>query len=140
MDNILQELSDIKAIENLMVHYADRIDAKDAEGAAACFTEDGIGHYWGDYKGRKEIAECLTTILQMFKHTSHHLSNMNINLNGNRATAKSYVYAFHRMAASNKPMHFWGRWVDRLVKINNNWYFEEREVVTIDSIGLINME
>jgi len=134
MDKAIQELLDLRAIEQLMVRYADRIDANDPEGAAACFTEDGVGKYWGEYRGRKEIAERLGYILKLFSTTSHHLSNVSIQLDGDQATAMSYVYAFHRMAGTNDPMHYWGRWVDRLVRLDEGWRFAEREVVGIGSI------
>jgi len=134
MDKAIQELLDLRAIEQLMVHYADRIDANDPEGAAACFAEDGIGNYWGKFQGRKAIAARLTKILKMFSATSHHLSNVSIQLDGDRATSMAYVYAFHRMADTNDPMHYWGRWVDRLVRLDEGWRFAEREVVGIGSI------
>jgi 3-phenylpropionate/cinnamic acid dioxygenase small subunit len=134
MDKAIKELIDLRAIEQLMVRYADRIDANDPEGAAACFAEDGIGNYWGKYTGRIEIAARLGKILDRFSATSHHLSNVSIQLDGDRATAMSYVYAFHRMADSNDPMHYWGRWVDRLVRVEEGWRFAEREVVGIGSV------
>jgi len=134
MDKAIQELLDLRAIEQLMIRYADRIDANDPEGAAACFAEDGLGRYWGEYHGRKEIAARLGKILNRFSATSHHLSNISIRLDGDRATAMSYVYAFHRMAGTNDPMHYWGRWVDRLVRTEEGWLFAEREVVGIGSI------
>ncbi len=134
MDKAIQELLDLKDIEQLMVRYADRIDANDPEGAAACFAEDGIGNYWGKFQGRKEIARRLSKILDRFSATSHHLSNVSIRLDGDRATAMSYVYAFHRMADTNDPVHYWGRWVDRLVRLDEGWRFAEREVVGVGSI------
>jgi uncharacterized protein (TIGR02246 family) len=123
------------AIQDLMIHYAERIDAKDPAGAAACFTEDGVGVYWGDCRGRRAIRERLTSILNMFLATSHHLSNVQIKLDGERATALSYVYAFHRLADNREPMHYWGRWVDELVKRDGQWLFARREVVGVGSIG-----
>ncbi len=134
MEKELKELLDIHAIQQLMVHYAERIDANDPEGAAACFAEDGIGKYWGTLKGRKEISEVLTVILSIFSVTSHHLTNTKIELDGDQATAMSYVYAFHRMADSNEPLHYWGRWVDKLKRTEEGWRFAEREVVGVGSI------
>ena len=132
--NAIQELLDTRAIEQLMIRYADRIDANDPEGAAACYTEDGIGKYWGTFQGRKDIAARLRKILDGFATTSHHLSNVSIRLDGDRATAMSYVYAFHRLAGTNDPLHYWGRWVDKLVRIDGQWLLAEREVVGIGSI------
>jgi 3-phenylpropionate/cinnamic acid dioxygenase small subunit len=134
VDKAIQELLDIHAIQQLMVRYAERIDANDPEGAAACFAEHGIGKYWGTYRGRQEISDRLAEILVLFSATSHHLSNININLDGDQATAMSYVYAFHRMADTDEPLHYWGRWVDRLKRTDEGWLFEEREVVGVGSI------
>ncbi len=140
MEKAIQELLEVHAIEQLMVRYAERIDAKDPEGAAACYTEDGIGNYWGVCKGRKEIAAELTKILNRFTSTSHHLSNTSIKFDGDQAIAMSYVYAFHTMAKSREPMHFWGRWVDRLQRTDEGWLFAEREVVTVGTIELNNAQ
>jgi 3-phenylpropionate/cinnamic acid dioxygenase small subunit len=134
MDKAVQELLDIHAIQQLMVRYAERIDANDPEGAAACFAEDGIGQYWATFHGRKEISEVLSVILSMFSTTSHHLTNTSINLEGDQATAMSYVYAFHRMANTDEPLHYWGRWVDRLKRTDEGWLFAKREVVGVGSI------
>ena len=127
----IQEMLDYHAISKLMVRYAERIDANDPEGAAACFAPDGIGHYWGKFVGREAIAQRLTGILDAFTATSHHLSNIKLTLNGDTAEGLSYVYAFHRYAGSHDPMHYWGRWKDRLVRIDGQWLFAEREVVGV---------
>ena len=126
---------DREAITRLMVDYADRIDANDPDGSAACFAEDGVGEYWGSYVGRPAIAARLRGILKAFDATSHHLSNVRIWLDGDTARAQSYVYAFHRIRSSGAPMHYWGRWVDRLVKIEGQWLFAHREVVGIGSMN-----
>ena len=90
-EKALQEMLDERAIKKTMYRYLDRIDANDPEGAAACFAEDGVGKYWGDFKGRKAIAERLTRILDMFASTSHHVSNINIKIEGDTATALSQL-------------------------------------------------
>ena len=135
-DKIILELAEKQAIHELMAHYADRIDANDPAGAAACFAEDGIGVYWQDCVGPKAIEDRLIGILDRFHATSHHLSNVQIRLNGDTATAQAYVYAFHRVKADmENPMHYWGRWVDELAKVDGQWKFKRREVVGIGSIN-----
>jgi uncharacterized protein (TIGR02246 family) len=131
----LRPLAEKWAIQELMANYAERIDAKDPAGAAACFTEDGVGAYWGECRGRAAIEARLSGILEAFLATSHHLSNIQIRLDGERATALSYVYAFHRLADSRAPMHYWGRWADELVKRDGRWLFARREVIGVGSIG-----
>jgi hypothetical protein len=133
MDDRLLELIEARAIEQLMIRYIDRIDANDPLGAAACFTEDGVGVYWGEYRGRTAIADRLAGILDAFAHTSHHLSNVAPVISGDRATAQAYVYAFHRRSGTNDFLHYWGRWVDELTKVDGQWLFARREVVGIGS-------
>ncbi|MFN3231606.1 MAG: nuclear transport factor 2 family protein [Alphaproteobacteria bacterium] len=135
-EDLLAEMVDHYAIKKLMVRYAERIDANDPEGAAACFAEDGIGHYWGEYQGRDAIAERLVDILDAFAATSHHLSNVMLEIDGDTATGLSYVYAFHRYAHNFEPMHYWGRWVDKLVKVDGVWLFAEREVVGVGQLSV----
>jgi uncharacterized protein (TIGR02246 family) len=131
MDEAVQELIEARAIEQLMIHYIDRIDANDPVGAAACFTEDGLGVYWGDYHGREAIAERLAGILDAFTATSHHLTNVAPVITGDTATSQAYVYAFHRRVETNAYLHIWGRWVDELRKVDGRWLFARREVLRV---------
>ena len=135
MEKAIQELLDKQAIKELMIRYAERIDANDPEGAAACFAEDGVGDYWGAYKGREKIAARLATILDDYSATTHQLTNAAIKVDGNQATAMSYVYAFHRMAdGTGETLDYWGRWIDKLVKTDEGWRFAEKKVVGVDHI------
>ena len=129
----ITELIEARAIEQLMIRYIDRIDANDPAGAAACFAEDGIGVYWGEYRGREAIAERLTGILEVFTATSHHLTNVAPVINGDTATSLAYVYAFHRRVGSGDYLHVWGRWVDQLKKVDGQWLFARREVRLVGS-------
>ena len=129
----VRTMLDERAIEALMVRYIDRIDANDPVGAAACFTETGIGIYWGEYRGRAAIAERLIGILDRFAVTSHHLSNVAAVIDGDHATSLAYVYAFHRVAGTNEFLHYWGRWLDELERVDGAWLFARREVVGVGS-------
>ena len=133
VDADVRELLEARAIEQLCIRYIDRIDANDPVGAAACFAPDGVGIYWGVFVGPEAIAERLAGILDAFTATSHHISNIAPVIDGERATCQAYVYAFHRRAVTNEPFHYWGRWVDELVKVDGQWRFARREVVGIGS-------
>src|SRR5436190_3261294 len=74
-DDRIQQLLDERDIVRLMTRYADRIDANDPVGSAACFATDGVGDYWGEHQGREAIAARLAGILDAFSCTSHHLTN-----------------------------------------------------------------
>ncbi len=122
-------------ILNLMIRYADRIDANDPVGSAACFARDGVGHYWGEYVGREAIAARLAGILDQFLCTSHHLTNWLIDIDGDRARAQSYVYAFHRRRNDELPFWVSARWVDQLVRTpDEGWRFARREVAVVGRV------
>jgi hypothetical protein len=129
----LRDLVEARAIEQLSYRYLDRIDANDPQGAAACYAPDGVGPYWGEFVGREAIAERLRGILDGFSATSHHVSNIAPAIDGERATCLSYVYAFHGRAVTNEPLHYWGRWVDELVKLDGEWLYARRELVGVGS-------
>jgi ketosteroid isomerase-like protein len=135
VDEALRRLIDERDIYRLLVHYAERIDANDPEGAADCFTADGVGIYWGEYRGRAAIAARLGGILDDFSATSHHLSNVSIEVSGDRATALSYVYAFHRLRRDDSPLHVWGRWIDRIERAEDGWRFARREVARVGRLS-----
>lgn len=135
MDELIRTLIDERDIYRLMVQYADRVDANDPAGAAACFTHDGTGIYWGEYQGREAIASRLAEILDAFTVTSHHLSNPAIDVTGDQATSLSYVYAFHRRVSDGSPLHVWARWVDRLERTDEGWRFARREVARVGRIS-----
>jgi uncharacterized protein (TIGR02246 family) len=133
LDLLLEE----RAIHRLMVRYLDRIDARDVDAAAALFTADGVADYLTGrtYEGRERIARVLERILAQFERTSHHLTNhvAEIDLARSEATAVTYVYAYHRMAATGRGWHFWGRHVDRLRNVDGAWLLSERRLVGVDS-------
>lgn len=131
----LQRYLDEKDIIDLMIRYADRIDANDPIGSAACFLPDGVGFYWGEFTGRAAIAERLAGILDQFLCTSHHLTNPIITIDGDAATARSYVYAFHRRRKDGLPYWVSARWIDRIVRTpDEGWLFARREVATVGSV------
>lgn len=131
----LQTMLTERDILNLMIRYADRIDANDPIGSAACFAEDGVGHYWGEFVGREAIAARLAGILDQFLCTSHHLTNWIIDIDGDRASAQSYVYAFHRRRSDELPFWVSARWVDQLVRTpNEGWRFARREVAVVGRV------
>ena len=133
VDTALARLLDERSIVRLMADYIDRIDANDPVGAAAFFAPDGIGDFWGEHEGRAAIAERLADFLDAFSATSHHLSNVRIDFDHDPdfATAQSHVYAFHRRSGDGSSFHYWGRWVDELVRLDEGWHFASRRVVGV---------
>jgi ketosteroid isomerase-like protein len=126
-----------REIQRLMIRYLDRIDARDVAGIAALFTDDAVADFLTGraYRGPERIAAALERITAHFERTSHHLTNhiADVDLARGEADAVTYVYAFHRMAATGAAWHFWGRHVDRLRRVGDTWLLADRRLVGVDA-------
>ena len=134
MEAELQQLLDRRAIEDLMIEYFDRIDARDPFGAADLFIEDATADLMTGkvYHGRARIGRALAKILVQYRRTSHHISNHRSTIEGDSASALTYVYAFHRFP-DDRIWHLWARNIDRFARVDGTWLLTERILVPIDS-------
>lgn len=128
-------LIDRLAIQDVVHAYLERVDALDPHGAAGHFAADG----WADYMtgsrvvGREAIASWLHRLLRRFEVTSHHVTNVVARVDGDRASASSYVYAYHRLAETGEPWHFWGRYHLELVRTDGRWLIQSLTLIGVDA-------
>ncbi len=117
-DPALDALLDARAVEQVVVAYFDRVDAADPEGAAALFAPDATVEIMTGkvLVGRERFAHALGRVLAQYERTSHHASNIAVEVTGDEARVVAYVYAFHRMRDTGRPWHLWARIVDRLAR------------------------
>lgn len=136
MDDALRELLDAREIEGLMIHYFDAVDALDPFRAVEIFTDDIEGDFMTGhpYRGRRSIARALGKILLQYQQTSHHITNHRAVIEGDRATALTYIYAFHRMRGSDDTWHLWARHEDELQRVDGRWLVSKRTLSAIDSV------
>jgi ketosteroid isomerase-like protein len=133
---LVRELADAREIEGLMIHYFDAVDALDPFRAVEIFTDDIEGDFMTGkvYRGPRTIARALGRILLQYQQTSHHITNHRAQIDGDRATALTYIYAFHRMRDSDDTWHLWARHVDQLVRVDGRWKVSHRVLAAIDSV------
>ena len=131
---LLQLLADERSIRNLMVEYFDRVDALDPFAAARLFAEDASADFSTGkrYEGRAQIGRALARILLQFSQTSHHISNHRAEVDGDRATALTYIHAFHRFP-DGRTWQLWARHRDRLQRVDGRWLLSERILVSVDA-------
>jgi hypothetical protein len=73
-------------------------------------------------------------VLAQYDRTSHHLSNVRIDLDGDRAEVVAYVYAFHRLVEDpDRLWHLWARMVDTLVRTEDGWLITDHVLYGVDS-------
>lgn len=132
----VRELIDARAIEGLMVHYFDAVDALDPFRAVEIFTDDIEGDFMTGktYRGPRAVARALGKILLQYERTSHHITNHRAAITGDTATALTYIYAFHRMRGSDDTWHLWARHLDELVRTDGRWKVRRRVLSAIDSV------
>ena len=135
-DADLRRVVDAHDIEQVFIAYFDRVDANDPEGASQHFTEDvEVEIMTGKrYTGRDRFARALGRVLDHYDRTSHHVSNVRCEVDGNRARTVAYVYAYHRMADTMEPWHLWARIEDRLERRAERWLISEHVLRGLDAV------
>jgi len=124
----LQRVEDELAIRRVLVDYAARQDARDYAGYAALFAKNGE---WVSgkrlYKGREAILRMLVDLYGAppagyVNNESYHIStNFQIDVNGNRATARSRHLLVMRGPKGEPTPALAGRYEDELVREDGQW-------------------
>ncbi len=122
-------LEDKDAIRELMAWYCFHFDNGEFDAWLNLFTEDGAFDLGtgGRFAGRETLREFLqgvplTNGLPMIRHC---VMNSTINVDGERATAQSYVLVVH--GGEQVGVGIAGRYEDQLVKVGGVWRFRERK-------------
>jgi uncharacterized protein (TIGR02246 family) len=138
MSDTLQTLLDERDVERLFHRYFERIDANDPAGASQHMTEDVefeimIGER---RQGRDRFARGVRRVLDGYSATSHHVTNLLLELEGDEGTAVMYVYAYHRMAGTGEPWYLWARVRDRVRREEGEWRISEHLVQGMDAVPM----
>jgi 3-phenylpropionate/cinnamic acid dioxygenase small subunit len=132
MSDDIGELRDRLAINDLLVRYAWAIDTKTFDDLDHVFTSDAFIDYTatGGIAGSlAEIKPWLAQSLAAFPATQHLLSNSQVTIDGDSATARTAVYNPMGAATREGPLHFFfmgGIYNDRLLRTADGWRIEER--------------
>lgn len=124
----LQRVEDELAIQRLLVEYSATQDARDYEGYAALFARDGE---WVNgqtrHRGREAIHRMLVDLYGPpppgYENTeSYHISsNAQIDVQGDRATARSRHLLVMRGEGGAPAPALAGRYEDELVREDGEW-------------------
>ena len=119
--------------EKVHLRYCRAIDRRDFELLRTCYHADAEDDH-GDFVGGIDafIEFCREGTLN-FTSTSHHTTNMLVEVSGDVAYAEFYGRAYHRVAAGadgvEKDLAVNTRWVDRFEKRQGEWRIAKRLVV-----------
>jgi hypothetical protein len=119
--------ADERAILNCLSDYCDLIDRYDLTSLVGLFPVDGVYDFgFGRvYRGRAEL-EVLFSRVAVYSVTSHHISNVRIDLAGDHASVRSALYAYHLRSSDDSEVHVWGQYLDDFRRVDGTWLIARR--------------
>jgi 3-phenylpropionate/cinnamic acid dioxygenase small subunit len=125
-------MSDRDEITDVLIRYATGIDTQDWPLFRTCFTDDVHADYgdigvWHDVDG---ITEWMATTHAGMPATNHMLTNMAISVEGDRASAVTYVHAVLVLRpGAEDSIDAVGKYEDSLVRTGDGWRISSRRFV-----------
>lgn len=127
----LRRMEDEEAIGKLLLEYGRTLDARDFAAYAGLFAAEGewkgaMGTFKGPQQIRAEMERIFAAATDIPKGQNFHaMSNFNITVQGERATAQS-VFVFYQMEGNKPVAAVAGRYEDVLVRVGGVWKFLQR--------------
>jgi ketosteroid isomerase-like protein len=132
MIDVLTEVADRQAITDQIYRYCRAMDRIDHELGYSIWHDDGTADYEDHFKGsgRDFIDQVCANHSHLLQH-SHQMSNIVIELDGDRAGSESYVTATLRLERDGRMMQMTvlSRYVDRWSKRDGRWALDHRRAI-----------
>jgi len=133
----LQVLEDAETIRNLKARYAALCDNQyDADGIASLFTEDAV---WespalGRFEGREAIRSFFQGASGIFSFAIHYSLNGHIEVEGDTARARWYLFMPCTVAAGNQAV--WRAGIDHetYARVDGTWMFRHKRSEPLMSV------
>jgi hypothetical protein len=131
-DATLTQMLDRQQITDVLMRYCRGIDRCDAELLASVYhpgAYDDHGLFKGD--AAEFVTWAIAGLRSLEQTTTHHLSNVLIELDGDVAWVESYFAATHinRRDSDTMASEFHGRYADKFEKRDGVWAIADRRVV-----------
>jgi ketosteroid isomerase-like protein len=123
-------IADRLAIREVIELYSDAVTRRDWETVGAVFAGDAI---WiiapptdMTLRGRPAIAKGVAEMVETFEVFVQMTHSIVIELNGDRAGARTIVNGFGRLRSGSSGAFALGIYVDELVRTGGGWLFQSR--------------
>jgi 3-phenylpropionate/cinnamic acid dioxygenase small subunit len=129
--------ADEREIIEVLTRYATGIDRRDWGLFQACFTDDARSDYgtFGQWGSAAQITAFMREAHADIGPTLHRLSNFVISVQGNGATARSYVDALFMPREAGGDVHRGvGFYDDELVKTEHGWRIKLRRFTAVQIV------
>lgn len=122
----VQELQDVRAIQDLRADYCYYTDTNDWQNITALFTDDAVCDFgpFGLYDGKAAITEFFRDLLPAgMVFTMHMVHNTKIRVTGDTATGEWY-YEVPANTVENQAFWIAGKYIEQYVKVDGAWKFK----------------
>ena len=126
------DIADRLAIMDQLYRYCRSVDRLDVALGHSVFHPDSTADFGAPYKGSgRGWIDYICKRHRDFLHHSHQVTNIVIEIDGDRAGSESYVFATLREADEGRVVQrqFWARYVDTWSKRDTGWAIDARECV-----------
>ena len=130
LESRVRTLEDTDAIRNLKARYAELCDDDyNPEGIAALFAEDAVweGGPLGRFEGRDAIREFFRGASKIFTFAIHYSLNPQIEVTGDTARARWYLFMPCTVSDGNRAMWRAGIDDEEYVRVNGRWMFKSKK-------------
>lgn len=134
-------MRDETEITNLLYRYAERMDAGDLVGAAALFEHAEIvlthdGSVTTDAAGILDLWRSMVILHEDgTPRTTHVTTNPIIEIDGDRATCRSYYTVLQQVGDGPLSPIVAGRYHDAFERVDGAWRFRRRDLSMMDLVG-----
>lgn len=129
---ILRDLAARQAISDTLYRYCRAMDRMDLAAGYDIWHDDGAADYGPLFKGtgRGFVDFAYQSHSGLERH-SHQITNILIELDGERAASEAYVIVALRMQKEGRPVQLtvWGRYLDRWSCRKGRWAIDRRVFV-----------
>ena len=129
----MTEREDRQDISDLLVRYATGIDRRDWPLFRTVFTDDCELDYGeiGTWQGVDAVTDFMDTTHAMAGHTLHRLTNQAITLDGDNASARTYIDAVIMFGDNQSGVNAWGFYDDEIVRTADGWRIARRRFTQV---------
>jgi 3-phenylpropionate/cinnamic acid dioxygenase small subunit len=129
----MSEREDRQDISELLVRYATGIDRRDWPLFRTVFTDDCELDYGeiGTWQGVDAVTDFMDKTHAMAGHTLHRLTNQVIAVDGDNATARTYIDAVIMFGDNQAGVNAWGFYDDEVVRTADGWRIARRRFTQV---------
>ena len=136
----MSEREDRQDIAAVLVRYATGIDRRDWPLFRTVFTDDCELDYAvviGTWKGVDAVTDFMEKTHELAGHTLHRLSNQVIEVDGDKAVARTYVDALIMVGDEGAGVNGVGFYDDEIVRTPDGWRIARRRFtnVRVSTVG-----